>query len=282
MFSQKVSVIIRTYNEGLYITNLLRAIKQQEYPNIEIILVDSESTDDTVKLAEQYCDKIVGIKKSDFTFGYSLNKGIENSTGDFLVLVSAHTEPCDNTWITNLISPLLNPNIIMVYGKQIGDKNSRYPEFTDLNRTFADKPKTLNAPNYFSHNANSSLTKRAWEQYKFNEFLSGQEDIDWAKHWMKQGFSVYYEPKASIVHSHHETWKQIRHRFHRESKAMKTIGVTKDLSTRKLIISEIKRAANDLKNLKKQQTFTAPIKDVLFYRSNKIIGTISGMLQRNK
>ena len=93
MFSQKVSVIIRTYNEGLYITNLLRAIKQQEYPNIEIILVDSESTDDTVKLAEQYCDKIVGIKKSDFTFGYSLNKGIENSTGDFLVLVSAHTEP---------------------------------------------------------------------------------------------------------------------------------------------------------------------------------------------
>ena len=68
MFSQKVSVIIRTYNEGLYITNLLRAIKQQEYPNIEIILVDSESTGDTVKLAEQYCDKIVGIKKSDFTF----------------------------------------------------------------------------------------------------------------------------------------------------------------------------------------------------------------------
>lgn len=63
---------------------------------------------------------------------------------------------------------------------------------------------------------------------------------------------------------------------------MKTIGVTKDLSTRKLIISEIKRATNDLKNLKKQQTFTAPIKDVLFYRSNKIIGTISGMLQRNK
>ena len=49
-----------------------------------------------------------------------------------------------------------------------------------------------------------------------------------------------------------------------------------------LCISEIKRATNDLKNLKKQQTFTAPIKDVLFYRSNKIIGTISGMLQRNK
>ena len=62
-----VSVIIRTFNESKYIEDLLIALKSQTLKNVEIILVDSESTDETVHIAEKYCDRIVNIKKSDFT-----------------------------------------------------------------------------------------------------------------------------------------------------------------------------------------------------------------------
>ncbi len=69
-----ISIIIRTYNESEYIEKLLIALKSQTLKDIEIILVDSESTDKTVEIAQKYCDRIINIKKSDFTFGYSLNK----------------------------------------------------------------------------------------------------------------------------------------------------------------------------------------------------------------
>ena len=77
IISPLVSIIIRTYNEAEYIETLLKAIRSQTITNTEIILVDSESTDNTVALAAKYCDQIVRIKKTEFTFGYSLNKGIE-------------------------------------------------------------------------------------------------------------------------------------------------------------------------------------------------------------
>ena len=135
-----ISIIIRTYNESEYIENLLIALKSQTLKDIEIILVDSESTDNTVEIAQKYCDRIINIKKSEFTFGYSLNKGIEQATHNHLVLISAHTIPCNKTYLEKLTKPLSDLSVAMVYGKQVGDVYSRFPEYQDLLRTFNDQP----------------------------------------------------------------------------------------------------------------------------------------------
>ncbi|MAS81244.1 MAG: hypothetical protein CMF45_00990 [Legionellales bacterium] len=274
--SLTASVIIRTYNEAQYIEPLLKSIRLQTLQNIEIILVDSESTDDTVEIASKYCDKIVDIKKSEFTFGYSLNKGIEQAAGEYLILVSAHTLPSNKQWIEQLIQPLNDPSIAMVYGKQIGDFNSRYPEYIDLLRTFKSQSKILKAPNYFSHNANASLRKSFWEYHQFDAHLSGQEDIEWAKHWMQQGFYTFYQHEAVIIHSHRETWAQIRHRFKREKQAMISIGVHKRTELINLVFSELYRVFDDLRRIKIQQDFIHPIRDIFIYRWNKILGSFAG------
>tara|TARA_A100001037_G_scaffold266344_1_gene258431 strand:- start:35748 stop:36593 length:846 start_codon:yes stop_codon:yes gene_type:complete len=278
MSTPTASVIIRTYNEGKYIEPLLKSILSQTVQNIEIILVDSESTDDTVQIASKYCDNIIHIKKSDFTFGYSLNKGIEQAMADYLILVSAHTLPCHNNWVEKLLNPLNDPSIAMVYGKQIGDSNSRYPEYTDLLRTFADESKVLQAPNYFSHNANASLRKSFWTDHQFNEELPGQEDIEWAKFWMEKGFNVFYQHEASIIHSHRETWRQIKNRFRRETQAMVNIGTYKRTHLIKLVITELYRALEDLFKIKEQQKFIHPIRDIFFYRWTKIMGSFVGCI----
>ncbi len=275
-----ISVIIRTYNESRYIENLLIGLKSQTLKNVEIILVDSESTDDTVQVAQKYCDHIVNIKKADFTFGYSLNKGIEKATNNHIVLISAHTIPCDNTYLENLTKPLSDLSVAMVYGKQVGDLDSRFPEYQDLLRTFGDQPHILKAPNYFSHNANSSLRKTAWHAHKFNELLPGQEDIEWAKYWMERGLTVHYEPSAKIIHSHKESWKQIRNRFRRESLAMKRIGMLRLSSMITMLFSEISRLGLDLLNVPKTEGFQNPIKDIILYRLNKFLGSAQGLIQK--
>ena len=73
MQKSDVSLIIRCYNEEKHIEKLLNGIMQQALEKIEIILVDSGSTDSTLSIAAAYPVKIVSIDPNEFTFGRSLN-----------------------------------------------------------------------------------------------------------------------------------------------------------------------------------------------------------------
>ena len=70
------SIVIRAYNEEKHIGRLLDGIRQQTLKDVEIILVDSGSTDGTVSVAESFGARIVRIAPQEFTFGRSLNFGI--------------------------------------------------------------------------------------------------------------------------------------------------------------------------------------------------------------
>ena len=89
-----VSVIIRTKNEERWLQQCLEKIYQQSYRNFEIIIVDNESKDKTIKVAKEYKLKIVKIKK--FLPGKAINLGITKSKGDIIICLSAHCIPLDN------------------------------------------------------------------------------------------------------------------------------------------------------------------------------------------
>ena len=80
-----VSIIIRTKNEENWISVCLDKIFKQNYKNFEVIIVDNNSTDNTVKRALEYNVKIVKIKK--FLPGKAINLGIKKSKGDIIVCV---------------------------------------------------------------------------------------------------------------------------------------------------------------------------------------------------
>jgi prophage antirepressor-like protein len=84
----------------------LKGIKNQKTSSeIEIILVDSGSTDNTVKIAEKEGVIIVSITPEEFSFGYALNIGCEKATGDILLFASAHVYPVYNNWIEKILEP---------------------------------------------------------------------------------------------------------------------------------------------------------------------------------
>ncbi len=75
-----ISVIVTTRNEERNIENCLKSIKSQTFPQekIEIIVVDNNSTDRTVKIAKRYTDKIYNIgpeRSAQLNFGVKLAKG---------------------------------------------------------------------------------------------------------------------------------------------------------------------------------------------------------------
>jgi len=221
----ETSIIIRTFNEEKHIGNLLRAIKEQDHRDYEIIVVDSGSTDNTLKIAKNFTDNILEIDSKDFTFGYSLNKGCQQSQGKYIVLVSAHTLPVDNQWLKNLLAPFEDEKVAMVYGRQFGAQESKFSEKRDFQRLYSASSFNSELYPYFANNANSAIRKDIWQKHPFDEYLLGLEDIEWAKHAAEKGFLIHYKPEAAIYHIHTEKWYQVFNRYRREAIAAARIGL---------------------------------------------------------
>ena len=102
LMDKKASIIIRTHNEEDWIGHCLDAVRNQTYKNIEIIIVDNKSTDNTLKIAKAFSvDKFVSLEK--YLPGRSLNKGIEVSIGNYLVFLSSHCVPRNSLWLEKLL-----------------------------------------------------------------------------------------------------------------------------------------------------------------------------------
>ena len=84
-----VSVIVPTYNSESTIDICLQSIKNQTYPNIEIIVVDNNSSDNTKKIADMYASKIFSVNMSRSP---ARNYGAKDSKGDYLFFVDSDME----------------------------------------------------------------------------------------------------------------------------------------------------------------------------------------------
>ncbi|MBI2065507.1 MAG: glycosyltransferase [Candidatus Zambryskibacteria bacterium] len=221
----ETSIVIRTYNEEKHLGNLLRAISEQDYKDYEIIIVDSSSTDRTREVAKEFGVKVITIESQDFTFGYALNVGCKEAQGKYLVFASAHVLPINKHWLSNLTLPFQNERVAMIYGGQVGNEQSKFSERKDFKRIFGREAFNSRTALNYANNANSATRKNLWEEYNFDEYLFGLEDIDWARHMAKKGHLIHYEPKAAIYHIHQEEWHQVFNRYRREAIASVRIGL---------------------------------------------------------
>ncbi|SLN72247.1 N-glycosyltransferase [Limimaricola soesokkakensis] len=218
------SIVIRTLNEAEYLEDLLIMIARQRCEDLahEVIVIDSGSTDDTVEIARRHGARITTIHKSEFSFGRSLNMGCEFSRGDIFVFISGHCVPVNERWLENLCRPLMKGQSDYSYGRQVGDDDSHFSERRIFAKYFPEKSSVPQA-GFFCNNANSALTRAAWERYRFDEELTGLEDMELAKRLVADGGCVGYVAEAPVFHHHTESWAKIRRRFEREALALQSI-----------------------------------------------------------
>ena len=195
----RVSVIVRTFNESEFIGQVLSQIRNQQNCEVEIILVDNDSTDETVSIANKYVDQILHI--SEFKPGAALNMGIEKAKHENIAIISGHCIPIGLMWLPKLIEPLRNSEIAGVYGRQIPTNNSNAYDKRDLWTTFGVESK-LQSKDPFFHNANSALTKNIWDKYPFNGLATNVEDRIWAQQILGTGLKIRYEADAVVDHWH--------------------------------------------------------------------------------
>jgi glycosyltransferase involved in cell wall biosynthesis len=220
----RVSIIFRSLNEEKWFSKALAACHAQQCGgfDVEIILVDSGSTDRTLEIAADNAVRVLHIKKSDFTFGRSLNIGCEAATGDFLVFISAHCIPAHDRWLNNLVTPLRDNAADYVYGKQVGHDVTRYSERQVFAQYFGAANK-IPQSELFCNNANAAIAKALWSKYRFDEAVTGLEDLVLAKELIKHGGRLGYVADAPVIHIHEESYSQILRRYYREALTLREI-----------------------------------------------------------
>ncbi|MCP4614545.1 MAG: glycosyltransferase family 2 protein [Planctomycetes bacterium] len=207
--SPLASIIIRTFNESAKIGAVLEAVYTQDLQDFEVIVVDSESTDETVKIAQTYPVKVVTLKQTEFTYGRGLNVGANNAQGEFLVFISGHSVPVDSSWLENLLSPFSSSlDIVGVCGRQIPFADARYYERWRLNQAFERVSGLMNLDSLVFSNANSALHRSAWLQMPFDEQAPYGEDLIWARGQIKSDKTIYFQYNAMVYHSHIFTHRQ--------------------------------------------------------------------------
>jgi glycosyltransferase involved in cell wall biosynthesis len=214
-----VSIIIRCKNEERFIGRTLKEISNQnvEIP-YEVIIVDSGSTDQSLKIASTYNVRIFQIPSDSFSYGYALNHGIEKANGKIIVNLSAHCVPTSSLWLQELVKPLMETKAHATFGRQVPFQGMNAFEEVSLTKHFPDHTK-IEGRMPFS-NSNAAFLKKMWVEKKFDEEIPIWEDYLWYV-LMRNKYTFQYSPKASVYHTHSFSVKAIERRAYMDGQAFR-------------------------------------------------------------
>lgn len=269
------SVIIRAYNEEKHIRRLLEGIRHQTLKDVEVILVDSGSTDSTVEVAESFGARVVRIPPQEFTFGRSLNYGVREATREFIIIASAHVYPVYPDWLASLLHPLLDEQVALSYGKQRGPESAQFSEQQAFHQWYPDAS-NLKQETSFCNNANAAIKKSFWEKNSYDETLTGLEDLAWAKWAKEQGYTIAYVAEAEVIHVHNETTHGIFNRYRREAMAFKKIYPESHFNVYDFARLTITNILSDLWHAARERVFWKNIASIFWFRFMQFHGTRLG------
>jgi len=222
---KKISFIIRVRDAELDLKACLGALSEQECIDgveTEFIVVDNESKDNSVEIAESYHAKIITIKQSEFSWGKALNDGIEMASGDILIIVSADTIAENEHFVMHMVTPFLeDDSICAVYGRQIPKSDAPLDERVRLKRKFSSQYQVVDSTNdidksgkgTFFSNACGAIRKSLWRKLPYDEQIPAAEECVWTYEMLQLGYKSVYMPQAMVYHSHNDSIMRSTVRF---------------------------------------------------------------------
>lgn len=204
---RSVGVVIRSLDESELIGRCLETLRAQRRDfDLDILVVDSGSTDATVEIARSHGARIVELAPGDFDYSRSLNVGIDEVRGDLVVSLSAHAIPIDEGWLEAITAPFERPDVAGVSTRQVPWPDAPWQEVKRLTHAFTEAPRTYSradATGLLFSNAASAIRRSVWREHPFT--LPAVEDLEWAQRVVAAGWSIVYEPRTAVYHSHRES-----------------------------------------------------------------------------
>jgi len=194
----------------------------------EILVVDSQSQDNTRAVAERAGARFLPILRRDFDHGGTRDMALRESVGDIVVFMTQDALPVDEYFIENLIAPFENPEVAAVGGRQVAYPDARPFEKAVRARNYPDIGRVWGAREVGSLGVRAFLISDVCAAYRREAYLAEggfdhpiltNEDMLMAERLLHAGYKLAYTGRAKVYHSHRFTLRQ-------EYKRNYAIGVT--------------------------------------------------------
>jgi glycosyltransferase involved in cell wall biosynthesis len=191
------------------LARLIRALELQTC-RPGLVLVDNDSTDDSVAVASRYGARIVRISRDEFSFGRAINVGVEAAPAEFVVLLSSHSLPLSSTFIEDCLRPFHDPEVGAAKCLKV-NKCERWMDLSVLRG-----PVTWETPiSDLPENNGCVFRKSVWSKFPFDETLEASEDRFWSFQILNAGYAIA-QTAALYKYCHRDRfWPSLR-RFTRE------------------------------------------------------------------
>lgn len=217
-----ISVVIPVKDAGPDLQRCLDSIAAQRTggEEVEVVVVDSGSTDGSVAVARAAGARVHEIPPAQFNHGATRNLGVSLARGDKLVFTSqdAHAERDD--WLALLTAPLAEPRVAGAYGRQVAHEDASPSEQFFLDFLYGPRSRVQRAgerigpqDTLFS-NVNAAIRRDVFARFPFVDDIVMSEDQEWSARVLKEGYALHYVADAVVRHSHPYTLKQAFRRFY--------------------------------------------------------------------
>lgn len=123
----KISIVTVSYNSSNTIANTLRSVASQQYPNVEHIIIDGASKDNTVEIVKSVGTHVAQlVTEPDNGIYDAMNKGLALATGDIVSFLNSDDEYSDETVLSDVAEAFLASNVDFIYGDlQMVDRSGK-------------------------------------------------------------------------------------------------------------------------------------------------------------
>lgn len=218
----QVSLVMPTWNAGPLLEQVLAMVDRQPgAAAVERVAVDSGSRDGTVATLLRHGFTVHSIAQRDFNHGATRDLAIERTRGDVIVLLTQDAVPADEHWLSSLLACYTDPQVGGAYCRQLprADCNPfikrRLLEWT-AGKNERGIQKVADAAEFEAlaplqrlqrcafDNVASSVRRTAWAQHRFGRRRFG-EDVAFGKQLILSGWTIVFEPRSTVIHSHNRT-----------------------------------------------------------------------------
>lgn len=214
-----VSIIVLSYNSANFIVETLDSIKNQSYKNIELIIADDASKDNTLEVCKDWISEHQGrfkacqIVAAEKNVGIpaNCNKGVDAANGDFIKIIAGddillkdcikdNLEFIQHTLKRNIIISEMNAFLDGTTPKKIIEHKVPFGEIFSDKFTAKDQNNFLIKISYFGNAPTLFYRKCVFDKVRFDESIPLLEDYPFAINATQAGFKYHYLPKITVLY----------------------------------------------------------------------------------
>lgn len=271
-----VSVVIPTKNGGAEWRPLCRHLaRMRERFGIEVLVIDSGSSDGTVEAARDAGLWVHEIEPAEFGHARTRNLGVRMVGGDVVCFLTQDVLPCTPDWPVRFARALDDPRIAGVYGRQVPrDATTMEMFFVAIN--YPAEPIRFDPGPGGHHprpgrvlfsNAFSAIRRDVALRLPFLDDVPVSEDQVWARQALEAGHSIAYDPGIEALHAHRYSLGALFRRTFLVGRALSLLGMDRGAS----MPESIRFLTSELRYFVRQG-HTHRIPQLLAYESTRWLG----------